>query len=102
MRGLLVVAWLFLGLAGLIYHLGPGIEQRAIDVAGDCVRQARGAVDEEDWVRAVAHYDEALAALPAERSHETRQLRLEKAKAQMMAAQLPEARRSWRPCCRKW
>ena len=89
-----IVVWLSLGLLGLIYHLGPGVEQRALDRAGSLVRAAKSNVDRERWRDAIDQYDEALAMLPEDRAELGRFIRLQKAKAQMMASELPEARAS--------
>lgn len=94
MRILLIVAWLFAGLGGVIFHFGPGQEKLEIDRVNQILKQARLEVEGENWPGAVAKYDEVLAALPAERVRESRGVALEKAKAQMMAAELPKARES--------
>ena len=92
MRILLIVAWLFVGLGGVIYHFGPGQDQMEIDRIDQMLKQARASLDAEEWADAIEQFDEVLAELPAERKTEAQGLMLEKAKAQMMAAQLPEAR----------
>ena len=92
MRILLIVAWLFAGLGGVIYHFGPGQEKMEIDRINQMLKQARQSVEAEDWSKAVDQFDQVLADLPAEKKTESRGLMLEKAKAQMMAAELPKAR----------
>ena len=92
MRILLIVAWLFAGLGGVIYHFGPGQEKMEIDRINQMLKQARQSVEAEDWPKAVDQFDQVLADLPAEKKTESRGLMLEKAKAQMMAAELPKAR----------
>jgi len=92
MRILLIVAWLFAGLGGVIFHFGPGQEQLEIDRINRMIKDARKQVQSESWNDAVDKYDEVLAALPGEKVAESRGIVLEKAKAQMMAAQLPKAR----------
>ncbi len=92
MRILLIVAWLFVGLGGVIYHFGPGQDQMEIDRIDQMLKQARASLVAEEWADAIEQFDEVLAELPAERKTEAQGLMLEKAKAQMMAAQLPEAR----------
>ncbi len=94
MRILLIVAWLFAGLGGVIYHFGPGQEKMEIDRISQMMKDARQTVADEDWPEAVKQFDAILAELPAEKTVESRQLMLEKAKAQMMAAELPKARKS--------
>jgi len=94
MRTLLIVAWLFAGLGGVIYHFGPGQEKLEIDQVNQKMKEARASVEAKDWTNAVVKFDEVLADLPAEKKTEAQGLMLEKAKAQMMAAKLPEARKS--------
>ena len=93
MRILLIVGWLFLGLTGVIFHFGPGQEQLEIDRVNQIMNDARQAVVENNWTDAVFKYDEVLNALPSEKTAESRRVMLERAKAQMMAAKLPEARK---------
>lgn len=92
MRILLIVAWLFAGLGGVIYHFGPGQEKLEIDRINQKLTRARHDVVQEKWGSAVSKFDEILGELPAEKVDETRGVILEKAKAQMMASKLPEAR----------
>ena len=94
MRVLLIVGWLFVGLGGVIFHYGPGQEMLDVDNAHPLLTKARYDVNEEDWAGAIENYDRVLSELPADKVTETRQVILEKAKAQMMAAKLPEARQS--------
>jgi hypothetical protein len=91
-RILLLTAWLLLGVAGAVAHwFGPGVEGRKLDAAAARVKAAEAAAAEQDYAGAVEKYDEALKALPEGRAAESRKIRLEKAKAQMLAKQLPEA-----------
>ncbi len=94
MRILLIVAWLFAGLGGVIYHYGPGQKMMEIDRINRMLKEARQSVSDEDWATAVEQFDSILAVLPGEKKLEAQGLVLEKAKAQMMAAQLPKARES--------
>ena len=55
------------------------------------VKEAEAAAGEKDYAAAVEKYEAALAALPDDRKVEGRKIRLEKAKAQMLAKQLPDA-----------
>ena len=92
MRAYLIVAWLFVGLAGVIYHLGPGRDLAELDTLDQAVQEARQCVASNDWSTAIDRYDDALTKIPPERANDSRQIVLEKAKAQMMAKQLPAAR----------
>lgn len=91
LRILLLTGWLMIPLGAWAYHQGPGKDQQALDTAADHLKAADAAVAEEDFATAIEKYDEALKALPADRTAEARQIRLQKAKAQMLARQLPEA-----------
>lgn len=93
-RFVAIIAWLAIGLFAWIHYWGPGIDLRATDTAGRFARSAKKCVDAGQWREAVDDYDSALAALPENRDDLNRYLRLQKAKAQMMASQLPEARES--------
>ena len=94
MRVILIVAWLFVGLGGLIYHFGPGQQRLELDQVDQAMLSARELTSAENWEAAIEQYDLALAALPAEQQTESQMIHLEKAKAQMMAKQLPEARQT--------
>lgn len=94
MRTLLIVAWLFTGLGGVIFHFGPGQEKLEIDRVNQIMKSARANVEEKNFAQAIEMYDEVLAALPSEKKQASRDIVLEKAKAQMMGAKLPEARQS--------
>ena len=107
MRKLFVFAWLLLPVAAGAYHYGPGQERVAADRAaeaaerGEALAREAAAIQARDgdlpakgtWFEAEAAFAEALDLLPAGRVAEARALRLERAKAQMMISQLPEARR---------
>lgn len=91
-RILFLTGWLLLGVAGAVAHyFGPGVDRQKLDAAAKFIKAAEGAAADEDYALAVEKYDEALKALPEGRTAEARKLRLEKAKAQMLARQLPEA-----------
>ncbi len=92
MKAALISLWLFIGLAGLIFHLGPGQDLKRYDSVKQQVDQARRQVSLENYPSALTAFDQAMAALPEERVDLNRQLRLEKAKTQMLDKQLPEAR----------
>lgn len=94
MRILFIVAWLFAGLGGAIYHYGPGQDNLEMDRVAAMLDQAHQNVRDENWPDAVELFDQVLADLPDEKRSEARQIQLEKCKAQMMAAELPEARKA--------
>jgi hypothetical protein len=91
MRILLGCVWLLLLVAGAAWHYGPGQNYLKLDRAAATVRAADQAVREENYTEAVTLYEEAMKALPADRVGEVRKLRVQKAKAQMLSKQLPEA-----------
>lgn len=92
MRVFLISAWLFVGMAGLIFHLGPGRELEKQDQVNHVLTQAKLDVSQQRWDQAIDHYSQALDILPTQQKATAYRLRLEKSKAQMMASQLPEAR----------
>jgi hypothetical protein len=91
MRIVLLVGWLMLPVAVAAYHYGPGQEQLLLDDTAGNLAAADRAVAAKDYAAAVEKYDEALRLLPAGRTGEARRIRLERAKAQMLAKKLPEA-----------
>lgn len=92
MRVLMIVGWLFVGLGGAIFHFGPGQKHLEIDEVNLVLNQARACVANQQWSQAINRFDEVLADLPTEKVTESRSVILEKAKCQMMAARLPDAR----------
>jgi len=90
-RILVLTAWLLVAVGGVTYHLSAGPRQEKLDDAARLIKEAEACAAGEDYVNAVDRYEEALKALPEDRKAEARKLRLEKAKAQMLAKQLPEA-----------
>lgn len=90
-RILLLTGWLLVPVAAVAYHMGPGQEQKALDEVAKHLRAAESAAAESDYSGAIDEYNGALKALPEGRAAEGRKIRLEKAKAQMLARQLPEA-----------
>lgn len=94
MRTLLIIGWLFAGLGGWIYHVGPGQAHLEMDQVNQLLKEARQLSANEQWPQAVTRFDEVLAELPGDRKVAARSVVLEKAKAQMMAAALPEARQT--------
>lgn len=91
MRALLLVGWLLVPLGVGIWHYGPGQERMLLDDAAGLLAEADGFAASGKWDAAVEKYDEALRLLPARGTQEVRQVRLQRAKAQMLARQLPQA-----------
>ncbi|MGL4422042.1 MAG: hypothetical protein ACRCZF_15345 [Gemmataceae bacterium] len=92
MRYLLLAGWLMLVPVAYALHMGPGQKQKALDIAATHIAKAEQSVTANDYAAAVEAYDAALSSIPPERTHEVRHLRIERAKAQMLAKKLPEAR----------
>ncbi|HEX3869647.1 MAG TPA: hypothetical protein VHV77_04340 [Pirellulales bacterium] len=92
MRVLLSLAWLAAGALFVAWHAGPGQDRVALDDAGHLATQALVEAEKGQWVQAVGYYDAALSRLPAGQEPLARKVRLERAKARMLAEQLPEAR----------
>jgi hypothetical protein len=92
MRASLIALWLLLPILVGAYHFGPGQQRLQLDAAAATLNQANQAVNEQRWSEAFQHYSAALAQLPKNRADQAFRIRLEMAKAQMMAQQLPEAR----------
>jgi len=90
-RILVLTGWLLLAVAGVTYHLSAGPRQEKLDGVARLIKEAEAAAADQDYINAVDRYDEALKLLPEDRKAEARKIRLEKAKAQMLAKQLPEA-----------
>jgi tetratricopeptide (TPR) repeat protein len=91
MRTFLLLGWLLVPVGFGIWHYGPGQDYLTRDDASRMLAQADALVKEGDWAAAVDAYDEALKLLPPDMVAAQRRVRLEKAKAQMMASQLPTA-----------
>jgi hypothetical protein len=91
MRTLVLLGWLMVPVLFGAYHYGPGQEKLRLDdvsrVLADADRLAAG----EQWQAAADRYEEALAMLPEGRASDARRIRLQRAKVQMFARQLPEA-----------
>ena len=91
-RIVFLTGWLLLGVAGAVAHyFGPGIERQKLDAVAAHIAAAEKAAAAQDFEDAVEEYNDALKALPEGRTADARRLRLERAKAQMLAKQLPEA-----------
>jgi hypothetical protein len=91
MRMLLLVGWLMLPLGVGIWHFGPGQDRVRLDEAAGLLAEAERHAAAGEWADAVEKYEEALKRLPADRVADVRRVRLERAKAQMLAHQLPAA-----------
>lgn len=91
LRILILTVWLLVPVVGYALHMGPGQDQEKLDAAAAHIRAAEQAAKDNDYPAAVERYEEAIKALPAGRTAEARKVRLEKAKAQMLAKKLPEA-----------
>jgi len=90
-RILLLTGWAMLAVGFWAWHAGAGQDYVKLDEASKLLRAAEAAAAGQDYATAVEKYNEALAALPAGRTAEGRKIRLERAKAQMLAKQLPDA-----------
>jgi hypothetical protein len=99
MRILILAGWLLVPVGVGIWHLGPGQERVLLDEVGRTLAQADRHASAGEWAQAVEQYDEALRLLPAARLGEARRIRLEKAKAQMLARQLPAAHSELKTLC---
>jgi len=91
LRILLLTAWVMLAVGWVSWHLGAGQDYVKLDDVSRHLRAAEAAAADKDYPAAVERYNEALAALPPGRTSDARKIRLEKAKAQMLAKQLPDA-----------
>jgi hypothetical protein len=92
LRILLLTGWLLVGVAGAVAHyFGPGVERQKLDTVAKELRAAEAFAAEGDYALAVDRYNEALKALPEGRAAEARKIRVERAKAMMLAKQLPDA-----------
>ena len=91
MRVLILLGWLMVPVLVGAYHYGPGQERLRLDEVASVLRQADRHAADKEWDAAVEKYEEALRLLPAGKVAEGRRIRLEKAKAQMLARKLPEA-----------
>ncbi|WP_435015406.1 hypothetical protein TA3x_002944 [Tundrisphaera sp. TA3] len=91
MRTLLFLGWLLVPVAGAAYHYGPGQDRLRLDEVAAALADADRQAALEDWQKAAAAYDAALARIPAERTADVRRVRLERDKAWMNAGKLPEA-----------
>lgn len=87
----MLIVWLMVPILAVIYHLGPGQQQLALDQAAAALEQADAHAKAERWDKAVTLYEAALTKLPAEHVDVNRRIRLQRAKAQMFVKKLPTA-----------
>lgn len=91
MRLLLLTGWLLIPLGFYAWHMGPGQYYQAVDEAGRSTKHAQQLAAAGQHEEAVEAYSKALQYLPGSNKAESHKLRLERAKSQMLAKQLPEA-----------
>ena len=94
MKRLILSSWFVLPALLLAYHYGPGQKQSALDEVALMTQAAHHYSEDAQWEKAIDLYDQSLQSMPEGEEAISRRIRLEKAKAQMMASQLPEARES--------
>jgi hypothetical protein len=91
MRTFGLLAWLIVPVLVGAYHYGPGQEKLQLDDVSRLLAEGDGLAAKERWSDASSRYEQALALLPPGRLDETRRVRLQRAKVQMLDHQLPEA-----------
>lgn len=91
MRIFLLLVWLLIPIVAVAYHLGPGQERQTLDNVAAILADVKQHAARQQWNEVVEKCDSALAKLPKDRLAESRQLVLERAKARMLAKQLPVA-----------
>jgi len=91
MRILFLTGWILIPVIGAAWHYGPGQERMQLDRVASILAKADEAAAAEQWEQADELYDEALRSLPTDLIADARRIRLERAKAQMMAHKLPVA-----------
>lgn len=91
-RPVLVWIWLLVPALVAALHFGPGQASLGRDKAAWFLSEARSSEAKEQWTAAIAAYDRAIEALPAEGGVEAR-LRILQARseARILAGDLPEA-----------
>ena len=92
MRKLLLIVWLLIPVVAGAYHYGPGQERLELDEAAALIDKAETHAKAGEHAKAAEVYGEALDLLPTRMVDKAQRLRLERAKAQMLSKQLPEAR----------
>ena len=96
MRILFLTGWLLVPVIAAAWHYGPGQERMQLDRIASLLAQADQAANAQQWEQADELYEEALRVLPTDRVAEIRRVRLERAKAQMLAHKLPVAHQDLR------
>ncbi len=91
MRKLILLGWLLIPLVALAYHKGPGQRKMRLDQIDRILAQAEEHAASEEWSEAELKYEDALDRLPQDLVNQRRRVRLERAKAQMLARKLPDA-----------
>src|SRR5262245_32230972 len=91
MRTLVLLGWLMVPVLFGAYHYGPGQEKLRLDDVSRVLAEADRLAAGEQWQAASSRYEEALTRLPEGRAGDVRRIRLQRAKVQMLAHQLPEA-----------
>ncbi|MBK1881973.1 hypothetical protein JIN85_06075 [Luteolibacter pohnpeiensis] len=92
MKILFLTLWCLVPLGLVAFHYGPGQTGVALDQTATHLADAQRYANEAAWPAAVDAYELSLASLPKERVAESREIRLELAKAKMQSSGLPEAR----------
>ena len=92
MRKLLLIVWLLIPVAAGAYHLGPGQERMTLDQTAELIDKAEAHAKAGEHEDAAKAYEDALTLLPSRLAETAQKLRLERAKSQMLAKQLPDAR----------
>ena len=93
MRRIILLIWLLLPIVALAYHKGPGQRKLQLDDVSSILAQAEKHAADKEWSAAESKYEEALEIIPEDLVNPQRRVRLERAKAQMLAKKLPDAHR---------
>src|SRR5437870_503152 len=91
MRGVVLAVWILVPVVASAYHYGPGQQRMQLDDVQMSLLAARANVEQGRHPKAVDLFTDALAKMPAERESETYRVRVERAKAMMLAHDLPKA-----------
>jgi hypothetical protein len=92
MRKLLLIVWLLVPVAAGAYHYGPGQERLELDEAAFLIDKAEAHTKAGEHAEAAEVYGDVLDILPTKMVDKAQRIRLERAKAQMLSKQLPDAR----------
>ncbi|MFP6874804.1 MAG: hypothetical protein VCA55_14985 [Verrucomicrobiales bacterium] len=91
MRKFFILLWLLVPLAAAAYHYGPGQDRLQEDDVAGYIARAKAHLEAEEFAEAVTAFDQAISDMPPDNTRAIPRLRLEKAKAQMQCAGLPDA-----------